>query len=141
MILRQIVKFPRADGTPRQFYGCQKWPHCNGIMTLHPDGSVMATPCDDETKRTRQEAHETFDRFWLHGLMSRREAYRKMSVVLNLPTADAHIGFLNADQCRQVIVAFTGADPRRPDNGDRGRQNRQKRMDYRRSQLRGGLEL
>ena len=36
MVLRETRKFTPRDGRPRKFYGCIRWPECNGIHGAHP---------------------------------------------------------------------------------------------------------
>ncbi len=141
MVLRRTFKFVYPDGSPRCFYGCSSFPRCHGTMALHQDGTVMSTPCDPETKALRHEAHAMFDPLWQRGLMSRNLAYHKLSILLNVPLEKAHLGFCNADQCRKVLEVFSGMDARQPNFGDRGKQNRVKRMQSRRADLKGGLDL
>lgn len=76
---------------------------CAGTLGAHPDGSPLGYPADRATKRARIEAHDAFDRIWVHGIMSRGEAYAWMKRELGLGRGEAHIAKLDREQCLEVV--------------------------------------
>lgn len=53
MVLRVTTKYTYGDGTPRKFYGCIRYPHCNGSHGAHPNGLPLGVPADDALKSLR----------------------------------------------------------------------------------------
>lgn len=87
------------------FYGCSRFPECRGAHGAHPDGSPLGIPADKETKRWREKCHEVFDQLWKdHSYgYSRKEAYRVLQVVTDLPKEDAHISKFDIKTCKLAI--------------------------------------
>lgn len=92
------------DSRYGMFYGCTKYPQCDGTHGAHPDGSPLGTPASKDTKRARVALHDEFGRLWKGGSMSRREAYAWLRGVTLLSSDDAHIGKFDKDQCEWVIT-------------------------------------
>jgi len=76
------------------------------------DGST-STPADYNTRQARIVVHKTFDEVWKSGIMSRREAYRRLARYLELPRRQAHIGCFTIHQC-QCAMDFCTALTRTP---------------------------
>ena len=62
-------------------------------------GSENTTPCDYETAKARNAAHDVVDAIWHRGRMKRADLYRKMKAELGIE----HIGLCDIEQCRRVI--------------------------------------
>lgn len=105
MVLRETAKYRYPNGDPRRFYGCSRWPSCDGIHGAHPDGTPLGIPADKPTKAARIVAHAAFDSLWKGGAMKRRAAYRWMQQAMNLPEAEAHISMFDAAQCAKLATA------------------------------------
>lgn len=88
----------------RMRWPCYKCPngHDWRIGAL-PNGEPLGTLADPELRALRVRAHLSFDRLWQTGLMGRKEAYTWLSRQLGLKREDAHIGRLNAGQCRELL--------------------------------------
>ncbi|WP_158636418.1 zinc-finger-containing protein [Luteimonas marina] len=56
-----------------------------------------------ETREWRRRAHAALDAFWRDGGMSRSAAYRWMAKAMGLTKAEAHIGRMDPEACRQLI--------------------------------------
>lgn len=56
-----------------------------------------------EEAQARIRAHAAFDPLWQSGLMKRRDAYRWLSWMMDLPQEEAHISMFNVDQCEKLI--------------------------------------
>lgn len=93
-----------------KFYGCTRYPKCFATHGAHSDGRPLGRPASKETKQWRIKAHDAFDLLWKpnpvlswSGKMKRKEAYRWMRNVMNLPEPEAHIGMFTKEQCKQLI--------------------------------------
>jgi len=89
-----------SDQYARHFYGCSRYPVCEGIHGAHPDGAPLGVPGDKETRQARREAHAAFDDLWRSGDVgvNRGQAYALMNRELGFQ----HIGELTKEQCEQV---------------------------------------
>ena len=93
------------DGKYSRFYGCTRWPECNGSHGAHADGTPLGTPADRETKVYRMATHKVFDPLWKSQAMSRDQAYAWMARTMGMTKAEAHIGQFDKEQCRTLIRA------------------------------------
>jgi ssDNA-binding Zn-finger/Zn-ribbon topoisomerase 1 len=64
MILKETQKFTNADGTPKKFYGCSRFPECTATHGAHPNGSPLSIPATQEMKKLRMELHSICDKIW-----------------------------------------------------------------------------
>lgn len=85
------------------FYGCVRWPECNGTHGAHPDGSPLGTPADKATREARIKAHFVFDQVWKNQYLLRRQAYQWMREQMGLSHSKAHIGRFSKEQCERLI--------------------------------------
>lgn len=107
------------------FYGCTRYPACEGTHGAHPDGSPLGEPADRETREARMQAHESFDRLWedapklecyspptapdarkkalkaIRGA-ARGRAYRWLAWAFDREGEDLHIGAMTKSECRHV---------------------------------------
>jgi hypothetical protein len=51
----------------------------------------------------RAAAHKRFDRLWQYGLLSRKEAYRRLAEAMNLPIQQAHFANFTVAQCQAAM--------------------------------------
>ena len=103
MVLRETKKYRYNDGTPRKFYGCCRFPACDGVHGAHQSGEPYGIPANKETKRARMKAHDSFDALWKHGDMTRKQAYMFLATEMGIAFDDCHIGRFDKDQCKQVV--------------------------------------
>ena len=90
-------------------YVCLKYPACDSYVGCHPGSEKpLGSLADAELRRMRTKAHKAFDWFWKSGQVNRDEAYRLLAEHLNLDYDKAHIGMLDANQCRTVVKFFGG---------------------------------
>lgn len=102
--LRPAKTVRRGAEPGEKAYVCARYPACGAYVAAHREsGLPMGTLADKALRRKRQEAHCALSRFWEHGYMSRKEAYRWLQVQLGLPEAEAHIGHFSEYRCEQVI--------------------------------------
>jgi hypothetical protein len=61
-------------------------------------------PADGPTRNARHSCHLMFDPLWkADKFESRVKAYEWLAQVMNLSSADAHIGFFTLDQCHKLM--------------------------------------
>lgn len=115
MELRETQKYTYSDGTFRKFWGCCRWPKCNGTHGATPEGTPLGTPADDITKRWRIEAHKALERYMrLPGghRMHRSVAYKDLSKKTGIEPRKCHIGMMDIEQCKLIIEALGYALPK-----------------------------
>ena len=87
-----------------KFYGCTKWPECDGTHGAHQkSGKPLGIPANKETKEARIQAHIAFDSLWKDGSMTRKEAYKWMQKTILLSKEDAHISKFDKETCKLLI--------------------------------------
>ena len=77
-------------------------PGCRGAHGAHPDGKPLGIPATASVRRARSNAHETFDRVWRDGPLTRTQAYAWMERVLELGRGEGHISMFDAGMCRRL---------------------------------------
>lgn len=106
MELRMSSKFDRP------FYGCSRWPECDGTHGAHADGAPKGFPANKATRKARIRAHMIFDQVWKRRLVrSRSAAYNWMRQELGLPRSQAHIAMFSISQCEALIKSVYKAFP------------------------------
>src|SRR6478672_866777 len=90
-----------SDGKP--FWGCSRWPTCQGTHGAHPDGEPYGVPADKETRQARIEAHRVFAAAWRARGMTKGQAYAWLSDMMGISRNAAHIGRFNAEWCRKLV--------------------------------------
>jgi|GEM_PF-2080003 len=96
------------------FYGCTRWPKCQGTHGAHSEGSQIGkpygTPANAKTREWRRKAHKSFDQYWRNKGIRRQIAYSWLTKRMGLVNADGqpdkhkcHIGLFTINQCKQVI--------------------------------------
>lgn len=94
------------------FYGCTRWPECDGKHGAHRDGSPKGIPANKKTRKARIGAHRIFDEIWKTKLVkSRGAAYAWMRQAMGLSHSEAHIGNFNEKQCEDLIRLVKEAFP------------------------------
>lgn len=87
-----------------EVYVCARYPACDSYVSAHRRTRLpMGTLANRPLRVKRMEAHESFNRLWKSGMMTRTAAYRWLQVQLGLPPKDAHIAKLSKWRCEQVI--------------------------------------
>ncbi len=85
------------------YYACP----CGQTHGCHQaTGIPLGIPADKETRQLRIRAHELF-KIWFERLgIKRREAYRKLGLMMDLNRENTHIGLMNKKQCGNLIIYF-----------------------------------
>jgi len=85
-------------------YVCSGYPECDSYVAAHEHNLMpQGTLANKELREKRIAAHSHFDRIHRLGIMTRKQSYQWLKFALNLPSEQAHIGFLSAQSCDQVI--------------------------------------
>jgi hypothetical protein len=83
---------------------CSRYPVCDAYVRVLPGTETPAgTLANGDLRTLRREAHRHFDRLYLTGLMSRKEAYEWLAAMLQTPLSRTHIGYLGEYCCGRVI--------------------------------------
>jgi hypothetical protein len=82
---------------------CQGFPECDSYVGAHgknfkPKGSLA----NKELREIRILAHKYFDCLWSNQ-KSRRKAYKWLSLALDIPEPQAHIGMFDVATCKRAI--------------------------------------
>lgn len=86
------------------FWGCVRWPDCDGIIGAHKKSSLpMGIPANKETKEWRIKAHATFDQYWKKWGLRRNEAYSLLAMAMHLTRETCHIAMFDIEKCKKVI--------------------------------------
>lgn len=94
------------------YYVCSRYPVCNAYVSTHKASHLpMGTLADPALRRKRIAAHHAFDRLWLEGPLTKKEAYRWLAGALGIPDAQAHIACFSHHQCDKVIELCANRPP------------------------------
>ncbi len=84
---------------------CSNYPECDSYVGCHKGTTLPLGRLANEKLRTlKAEAHKQFDPIWKSGLMNRREAYKWLASMLNIPLEECHMGMFDIKMCQQVIA-------------------------------------
>lgn len=83
---------------------CKNYPRCNAYVGCHKGTDIPLGRLANERLRTlKTEAHRQFDPIWKSGLMSRKDAYKWLSDMLDIPLTECHMGMFDIKMCQRVI--------------------------------------
>ena len=87
-----------------KLYVCSRYPACDAYVRVHegtnkPVGSLA----DHRLRKLRKEAHDSFNKLYLTGAMTKDQAYAWLADMIQGPRSQAHIGYLREYYCEQVI--------------------------------------
>lgn len=90
----------RLDLADKYYYLC----HCGAYVGCHKGSTIpLGSPCGNETREARIIAHSVFDKIWKQGTMTRKEAYKWLSSMTDIPKKRCHIGMMNLNEANLVI--------------------------------------
>lgn len=88
---------------------CKAWVGCHQAYRNgrgRGDGTMpLGRLANNELRKLKNNTHNRFDRLWLHGPMTRTQAYTWLSEQLGIPFRDCHIGMFDERLCRMAITA------------------------------------
>lgn len=89
---------------PRQQYSC---PNCHSSIGAHKDYMPMGELADKKIRKLRVQLHNILDGVWSGGLLTRNQAYERLSNKLNLEREHSHIGNVSSEiQAAQYYSAI-----------------------------------
>lgn len=101
-----------TDLAERKFHWCEP---CNAYVGTHKADNVtpLGTLAKPELRRLRRDAHVLFDRMWKGGAMSRSQAYRRLEKLMGVGRDEAHISWMDEEECRRLIEQLKTGWPTR----------------------------
>ena len=85
-------------------YVCSNYPVCDAYVGCHPGTQKpLGTLANAKLRLLRRNAHNVFDRWWKSGRMTRTEAYRELSQLMDLDTERTHIAMMDAEECKRLL--------------------------------------
>ena len=104
VVLRSADGIYRDNRNGSMLYVCANYPRCDAYVRVHEGTKIpVGTLANQDLRALRKKAHDSFDRLYRSGRMSRDEAYGWLASILQAPQSQAHIGHLTEYYCRQVI--------------------------------------
>ena len=104
VVLRSAAGIYKENNADTMLYVCSKYPACDAYVRVLPGTKTpVGSLADSGLRALRREAHQSFDRLYQSGLMTRNDAYAWLAAMLQAPLSQAHIGYLREHYCRQVI--------------------------------------
>lgn len=104
VVLRSADGIYKENHAHTKLYVCSRYPACDAYVRVHegtdkPVGSLA----DHRLRKLRKEAHDSFNRLYLTGAMTKDQAYAWLAAMIQAPRSQAHIGYLREYYCEQVI--------------------------------------
>lgn len=99
MQIKSTRKFTYSSGVYNRFMGHGNFRQCNGIVGLHPDGTILSYPCDSKTKAARKAVHDLIDPLWKEGKVNRKKVYQHLASALGISKEQCHIGYFDYNEC------------------------------------------
>ncbi len=87
----------------RKVIACKEYPKCNSYVGCHDNGKPLGRLANIELRQAKKKAHEYFDLLYKENHMNRLEAYKRLSIYLDIPKKYTHIGMFNITTCKKVI--------------------------------------
>lgn len=92
----------RKDLFSLNFYSCSS---CDAYVGTHKGTTKpLGRLANKELRKAKSAAHRAFDPLWKFGGMKRKEAYKWLAEVLNIKSADCHIGMFDVEMCEDVVT-------------------------------------
>ena len=103
-VLRDASYVYGGESGHKHLYVCQHYPECNAYVGVHEGTLIpLGTLADRELRNKRIRAHQTFDRIWKNGILTKKNAYRWMQDIFCLTEQQAHIGCFSGYMCDRLI--------------------------------------
>lgn len=84
-VLRDASYVYGGESGHKHLYVCQHYPEYNAYVGVHEGTLIpLGTLTDSELRNKRILAHQTFDRIWKNGILSKKNAYRWMQDIFCL---------------------------------------------------------
>lgn len=122
-------------GTVRRFWGCTRWPACDGHVNANAHGDAMSDAASRESRSLRDFAHGVFDQLWIaengkRPEMSRSKAYAWLASKMGLQEWEAHFSRFNDAQCRRAIECVEQFIQKRSARASKKRKRKEKHSEW-----------
>lgn len=88
---------------------CSQYPKCDAYVGCHGDTEIpLGTPANKELREVRKQAHEVFDKLYKVYGLTRKAAYTRLQIDMDLSKKKAHIAKFDIEQCKRVISIYQG---------------------------------
>ena len=92
------------------FYGCSRYPSCKATHSAHPTGEPCGIPATPDVKAARIRAHSALRNRCERVGLSRREAYKWLSLAMGRPLDKTHIALFDIEDCEIVVSLCQGKE-------------------------------
>ncbi len=104
IVLRSADEIYHENPNHTMLYVCSRYPKCDAYARVVPGTkSPVSALANKSLRMLRSQAHYYFNQIFQYGLLTKTEAYSWLAAVLDLPSEEAHIGFMREARCLQVI--------------------------------------
>ncbi len=101
--------YPHRPDLPEKNYWrclpCRAWVGCHVGTT-----NALGRLADGPLRLAKSAVHREFDPIWKSGRMTRKEAYRRLSVGMNLAGHKCHIGKFDIETCARALDVIRTID-------------------------------
>lgn len=92
----------RKDLHHKKFWDCIS---CDAWVGCHPNSiRPLGRLANATLRKAKKMAHESFDKLWRNGGMTRSRAYAWLAERMELPEERCHIGMFDEYQCAEVLI-------------------------------------
>lgn len=92
------VVYGRSYG---MMYHCRD---CNAYVGVHKrTNNALGRLANAELREWKIKAHNAFDPLWKTGIYTRKDAYKWLSKMLDIPVEYTHIGYFSVETCQRVV--------------------------------------
>lgn len=93
----------RPDLYGKTFYLCEP---CDAYVGCHPGTTnPLGRLANAELRKAKNRAHAAFDPIWKSGQKKRGSAYAWLAEQLGIDGKDCHIGMMDVEMCKAVVLA------------------------------------
>lgn len=105
LVTGKIVYPHRKDLLHKFFWYCKDCGAWVGTHKNSKDKAPLGRLANKELRQAKMAAHAVFDPIWKSGRMSRPSAYAWLAEATGISKPNCHIGMMDVDGCKSVIVA------------------------------------
>lgn len=103
MTLRRQVKYRYRNGEYRKFWGCTRWPKCDGTIGAHPNGCPLGIPVTKNIQSLRVQAHKLAEKIWGDFNKITKAERNAMYAWIRENSSKGHIGKMIEPELKDLI--------------------------------------
>lgn len=100
------ILYGREYGIGKAYF-CERFPDCDGMVGVHPNGKPLGTMIDGGTRKWRKKVHATIDPLWQSQERAKKKArgsvYGWLQRITGMSAKDCHVGHFDAETCQRVL--------------------------------------